>query len=64
MPLVNNKVGNDATVCSDKASVDGKALVDSLIKVWLFDFDQHFFNGYQRLSIHTVIVNLLIFIID
>ncbi|XP_076017257.1 regulator of G-protein signaling 9-binding protein [Genypterus blacodes] len=33
MPLINNKVGNDASVCSEKAAVDGKALVDSLIKV-------------------------------
>ncbi|XP_029314116.1 regulator of G-protein signaling 9-binding protein [Cottoperca gobio] len=33
MPLVNNKVGNDCTVSADKALVDEKALVDSLIKV-------------------------------
>ncbi|TKS87929.1 RGS9-anchoring protein [Collichthys lucidus] len=33
MPLVNNKVGDDCTVGTDKALVDGKALVDSLIKV-------------------------------
>ncbi|KAL7373867.1 hypothetical protein ABVT39_016304 [Epinephelus coioides] len=33
MPLVNNKVGDDCTVGTDKALVDGKAQVDSLIKV-------------------------------
>lgn len=33
MPLVNNKVGNDGTVGTDKALADGKALVDSLMKV-------------------------------
>ncbi|XP_059183477.1 regulator of G-protein signaling 9-binding protein [Centropristis striata] len=33
MPLVNNKVGDDCTVGTDKAVVDGKAQVDSLIKV-------------------------------
>ncbi|KAM7390739.1 hypothetical protein PAMA_008774 [Pampus argenteus] len=33
MPLVNNKVGDDCTVGTDKASADGKVLVDSLIKV-------------------------------
>ncbi|XP_042255647.1 regulator of G-protein signaling 9-binding protein [Thunnus albacares] len=33
MPLVNNKVGDDCTVGTDKALADGKALVDSLIKV-------------------------------
>ncbi|XP_023254327.1 regulator of G-protein signaling 9-binding protein B-like [Seriola lalandi dorsalis] len=33
MPLVNNKVGDDCTVGTDKVLVDGKALVDSLIKV-------------------------------
>ncbi|KAM4718404.1 regulator of G-protein signaling 9-binding protein isoform 1-T2 [Anableps anableps] len=33
MPLVNNKVGDDCTASSDKALADGKALVDSLIKV-------------------------------
>ncbi|XP_062297779.1 regulator of G-protein signaling 9-binding protein [Scomber scombrus] len=33
MPLVNNKVGDDCTVGTEKASDDGKALVDSLIKV-------------------------------
>lgn len=30
MPLVNNKVGDDGT---DQALADGKALVDSLVKV-------------------------------
>ncbi|KAM8823658.1 regulator of G-protein signaling 9-binding protein [Spinachia spinachia] len=33
MPLVNNKVGDDCTVGTDQDLVDGKALVDSLIKV-------------------------------
>uniref|UniRef100_A0A1A8LQ26 Regulator of G-protein signalling 9 binding protein n=1 Tax=Nothobranchius pienaari TaxID=704102 RepID=A0A1A8LQ26_9TELE len=33
MPLVNNKVGDDCTACSGKALAEGKALVDSLIKV-------------------------------
>ncbi|XP_040922048.1 regulator of G-protein signaling 9-binding protein [Toxotes jaculatrix] len=33
MPLVNNKVGDDGTVGTDKALADGKALVDSLMKV-------------------------------
>jgi len=33
MPLVNNKVGDDCTAGSDKALADGKALVDSLLKV-------------------------------
>ncbi|XP_032366716.1 regulator of G-protein signaling 9-binding protein [Etheostoma spectabile] len=33
MPLVNNKVGDDCTVGPEKALVDGKAQVDSLIKV-------------------------------
>ncbi|KAM9337403.1 regulator of G-protein signaling 9-binding protein [Symphorus nematophorus] len=33
MPLVNNKVGDDSTVGTDKALADGKALVESLIKV-------------------------------
>ncbi|XP_068438516.1 regulator of G-protein signaling 9-binding protein [Clinocottus analis] len=33
MPLVNNKVGDDCTVGTDEALADGKALVDSLIKV-------------------------------
>ncbi|XP_054622195.1 regulator of G-protein signaling 9-binding protein [Dunckerocampus dactyliophorus] len=33
MPLVNNKVGDDRTLGSNKAFVDDKALVDSLIKV-------------------------------
>ncbi len=33
MPLINNKVGDDCTVGTDKALADGKALVDSLIKV-------------------------------
>ncbi|XP_037612718.1 regulator of G-protein signaling 9-binding protein [Sebastes umbrosus] len=33
MPLVNNKVGDDCTVGIDKDLDDGKALVDSLIKV-------------------------------
>ncbi|XP_056155889.1 regulator of G-protein signaling 9-binding protein [Lampris incognitus] len=33
MPLVNNKVGDDATAGTDKALADGKLLVDSLIKV-------------------------------
>ncbi|XP_034021330.1 regulator of G-protein signaling 9-binding protein [Thalassophryne amazonica] len=33
MPLVNNKVGDDCLVGTDKALADGKALVDSLTKV-------------------------------
>lgn len=33
MPLVNNKVGDDSTVGNGNALSDGKALVDSLIKV-------------------------------
>lgn len=33
MPLVNNKVGDDCTLGTDKALADGKALVESLIKV-------------------------------
>ncbi|KAM9839890.1 regulator of G-protein signaling 9-binding protein [Aulostomus maculatus] len=33
MPLVNNKVGDDCTVGTTQALADGKALVDSLIKV-------------------------------
>uniref|UniRef100_UPI003AAB1B2C regulator of G-protein signaling 9-binding protein n=1 Tax=Centroberyx gerrardi TaxID=166262 RepID=UPI003AAB1B2C len=33
MPLVNNKVGDDGTVGTDKALAEGQALVDSLIKV-------------------------------
>ncbi|XP_075899202.1 regulator of G-protein signaling 9-binding protein [Nelusetta ayraudi] len=33
MPLVNNKVGDECTAGRDKAVADGKALVDSLIKV-------------------------------
>ncbi|KAM6900412.1 regulator of G-protein signaling 9-binding protein [Xenentodon cancila] len=33
MPLVNNKVGDESTAGNDKALADGKALVDSLIKV-------------------------------
>ncbi|KAM3860830.1 regulator of G-protein signaling 9-binding protein [Diretmus argenteus] len=33
MPLVNNKVGDDGTVGADVALADGKALVESLIKV-------------------------------
>lgn len=35
MPLVNNKVGDECTAGRDKAVADGKALVDSLIKVSL-----------------------------
>lgn len=38
MPLVNNKVGDECTAGRDKAVADGKALVDSLIKVSLFLF--------------------------
>ncbi|XP_029385339.1 regulator of G-protein signaling 9-binding protein [Echeneis naucrates] len=33
MPLVNNKVGDDCTLSTDKTLADGKTLVDSLIKV-------------------------------
>ncbi|KAM9712587.1 regulator of G-protein signaling 9-binding protein [Menidia menidia] len=33
MPLVNNKVGDECTAGNNKALADGKALVDSLIKV-------------------------------
>ncbi|XP_057679818.1 regulator of G-protein signaling 9-binding protein [Corythoichthys intestinalis] len=33
MPLVNNKIGDDCTLGTNKALTDGKALVDSLIKV-------------------------------
>ncbi|XP_074550039.1 regulator of G-protein signaling 9-binding protein [Halichoeres trimaculatus] len=33
MPLVNNKVGDGCTVGTEKALADGKALVDSLVKV-------------------------------
>uniref|UniRef100_UPI0037E9C43E regulator of G-protein signaling 9-binding protein n=1 Tax=Semicossyphus pulcher TaxID=241346 RepID=UPI0037E9C43E len=33
MPLVNNKVGDGCTVSTDGALADGKALVDSLVKV-------------------------------
>nr|XP_046227813.1 regulator of G-protein signaling 9-binding protein [Scatophagus argus] len=33
MPLVNNKVGDDCTIGTDKALAEGKALVDSLIRV-------------------------------
>nr|XP_057916902.1 regulator of G-protein signaling 9-binding protein [Doryrhamphus excisus] len=33
MPLVNNKVGDDCTLGTNKALADGKALVDSLMKV-------------------------------
>lgn len=33
MPLVNNKVGDDCAASGDKTLADGKALVDSLIKV-------------------------------
>ncbi|KAM4606163.1 regulator of G-protein signaling 9-binding protein [Polymixia lowei] len=33
MPLVNNKVGDDGTAGEDPALADGRALVDSLIKV-------------------------------
>ncbi|XP_041824503.1 regulator of G-protein signaling 9-binding protein [Melanotaenia boesemani] len=33
MPLVNNKVGDDCTAGGDKALLDGKLWVDSLIKV-------------------------------
>ncbi|XP_030612471.1 regulator of G-protein signaling 9-binding protein [Archocentrus centrarchus] len=33
MPLVNNKVGNDCTAGADKNLADGRALVDSVIKV-------------------------------
>ncbi|KAM4534161.1 regulator of G-protein signaling 9-binding protein [Odontesthes bonariensis] len=33
MPLINNKVGDDCTAGNDKDLADGKALVDSLIKV-------------------------------
>ncbi|AWP20900.1 putative regulator of G-protein signaling 9-binding protein B-like [Scophthalmus maximus] len=33
MPLVNNKVGDDCTVGTDKALADGEALLQSLIKV-------------------------------
>ncbi|CAL1596607.1 unnamed protein product [Knipowitschia caucasica] len=33
MPLVNNKVGDECTVSTDKSSTDAKALVQSLIKV-------------------------------
>ncbi|XP_053716559.1 regulator of G-protein signaling 9-binding protein [Synchiropus splendidus] len=33
MPLGNNKVGDDSTVGANKASADGKTLVDSLVKV-------------------------------
>lgn len=39
MPLVNNKVGDDCTLGTDKALTDGKALVDSLIKVSCSKFD-------------------------
>lgn len=38
MPLVNNKVGDGCTAGRDKAVADGKALVDSLVKVSLFLF--------------------------
>lgn len=40
MPLVNNKVGDDHTVGTDKALADGKALVDSLIKVSCSKYNQ------------------------
>ncbi|XP_077591898.1 regulator of G-protein signaling 9-binding protein [Stigmatopora nigra] len=33
MPLINNKIGDDCTLGTNKALTDGKALVDSLIKV-------------------------------
>lgn len=33
MPLVNNKVGDECTVSTDKSLTDAKALVESLIKV-------------------------------
>lgn len=33
MPLINNKVGDDCSVNADKSVTDGKALVESLIKV-------------------------------
>lgn len=38
MPLVNNKVGDECTAGRDKAVADGKALVDSLMKVSLNRF--------------------------
>lgn len=38
MPLVNNKVGDECTAGRDKAVADGKALVDSLVKVSLNRF--------------------------
>lgn len=37
MPLVNNKVGDDCTVGTDKALADGEALLQSLIKVKTLD---------------------------
>lgn len=54
MPLINNKVGNDATVGSEKDAVDGKALVDSLIKV-NSSFDQSF-----SFTLHLLPHNFLI----
>lgn len=38
MPLVNNKVGDECTAGRDKAVADGKAQVDSLLKVSVIFF--------------------------
>lgn len=42
MPLVNNKVGDECAAGRDNAVADGKALVDSLIKVSLNRFSYYF----------------------
>ena len=47
MPLINNKVGDDGTVGKDKALVDGKALVDSLIKVNVSKFQLFFHFSFD-----------------
>lgn len=58
MPLVNNKVGDDSTVGKDKALADGKALVDSLIKVsrssfyLCYDHNQDVNMLYHNLVLH------------
>lgn len=56
MPLVNNKVGDDCTASSDKALADGKALVDSLIKVRYTGFYGYFYckKSMQRPNFSTI----------
>lgn len=56
MPLVNNKVGDECTAGRDKAVADGKAQVDSLLKVSviLFRFFISLIIGKQVLKNRTL----------